>query len=68
MSNKIFDTLTELRDFVTVQAAEDAVLSRSERKYQAGIVRDVLGQEHLKPKVFNDLMKDYLGIVRASAS
>jgi hypothetical protein len=67
MSQSIHDSVTELREFVTVQASEDAVLSPSERRYQADIVKDVLGQAHLKPKVFKNLMNDYFGTLRAAA-
>lgn len=67
MNQTITDTLSELREFVTVQAAEDAVLSASERRYQAGIVKDVLGQAHLKPNTLKSLMNDYFGTLRATA-
>lgn len=45
MKTNTTGTLTDLQDFVTHQAAEDAVLSPNERKYQEELVKDVLGQE-----------------------
>ncbi len=59
------DSLAELRDFVTHQAAEDAVLKPTERLYQAKVVTDVLKHEHLKPKLIKELVSDYsAGVVR----
>lgn len=52
-------TINELQDFVTIQAAEDAVLSPSERNYQAKLVTDVLEQEAPTSKAFNMLIKLY---------
>lgn len=53
------DSISELKDFVRNQAAEDAVLDAGERRYQAQLVRDVLSQEHLNPSVFKSLVSDY---------
>jgi hypothetical protein len=53
------ETIKELREFVIVQAAEDAPLPSSERKYQAKLVADVLGQEAPTPKALADLLKLY---------
>lgn len=50
---------TELQDFVTHQAAEDAALPASERRYQAKLVADVLGQEAPNDKVRNELLNLY---------
>jgi hypothetical protein len=52
-------TIHELRDFVTTQAAQDAVLSPSERSYQAQLVADVLKQEAPNNQAFNALLKLY---------
>ena len=57
------DTLSELRNFVAHQAAEDAVLSASERRYQKELVTDVLAHEPLKPSTFKKLVNDYSGRV-----
>ena len=59
MKTKSNNLLTELRDFVDHQAAEDAVLPAGERRCQAKLVNDVLGQEKLKPTVFKSLLNDY---------
>lgn len=56
---KTRESLSELHEFVTTQAAEDAVLSPEERSYQADLVRDVLGTESLKPSVIQELVDDY---------
>lgn len=56
---KTQESLTELREFVATQAAEDAVLSPDERSYQTDLVKDVLGQESLKPSVIQELVDDY---------
>lgn len=53
------DTISELHEFVTIQAAEDAVLPADERSYQLALVTDVLGQEALKPKVLRQLVSEY---------
>lgn len=55
----ISQTITDLQDFVTTQAAEDAVLSPSERTYQAQLVADVLKQEAPNNQAFNKLLKLY---------
>lgn len=52
-------TLTELKDFVTHQAAEDAVLSVGERKHQEKLVADVLGQETPNSKILKELLNLY---------
>ncbi len=63
------DTLSELRDFVAQQAAEDAVLPVGERRYQAELVRDVLSQEPLKPSAIKELVNDYsAGVARRLGS
>ena len=59
MSTNTLDTLPELHQFVADQAAEDAVLSPSERAHQEEIVRDVLLHEPFKPTVVKKLFKDY---------
>lgn len=56
---KSHDPISELKDFVRHQAAEDAVLAPVERRYQAELVKDVLMQEQLKPTVFKSLWGDY---------
>jgi hypothetical protein len=56
---KTQESLTELREFVATQAAEDAVLSPDERLYQTDLVKDVLGQESLKPSVMQELVNEY---------
>lgn len=53
------DSLSELHDFVVTQAAEDAVLPADEKLHQLALVRDVLGQEALKPAVLRDLVSEY---------
>lgn len=53
------ETLPELHDFVANQAEVDAVLPEEERSYQAELVRDVLGQESLKPSVEKQLFAEY---------
>ena len=50
---------SELKDFVTHQAAEDAVLSPSERNYQEQLVADVLGQEAPNSKALKELLDLY---------
>jgi hypothetical protein len=60
------DPISELKDFVRHQAAEDAVLDAGERRYQAQLVKDVLAQEHLKPSVFKSLVNDYSRRVSAT--
>jgi hypothetical protein len=52
-------TITELQDFVVNQAAEDAVLSSSEKRYQAQLVADVLGQEAPNSKALKKLLALY---------
>jgi hypothetical protein len=59
MKTKTNNHLSELRDFVEHQAAEDAVLPAAERRYQAQLVNDVLDQEKLRPVVFKRLFNDY---------
>lgn len=54
------ETLSELRDFVATQAAEDAVLPVNERRYQAELVTDVLKHEPIKPRQIKELVHDYL--------
>jgi len=48
----------DLREFVTTQAAQDAVLPEDEHARQAEIVEDVLGQE-LSPGMQQELMALY---------
>ena len=50
---------TDLIDFVTHQAAEDAALPPSERKFQEKLVTDVLGQEAPSDKVRSQLLDLY---------
>lgn len=51
--------INDLQDFVRTQAAEDAVLSTSERKYQKELVSDVLSQEAPNPKALKQLLDLY---------
>ncbi|MBI5906742.1 hypothetical protein HY857_01670 [Candidatus Saccharibacteria bacterium] len=53
------ETLIELKDFVTTQAAEDAALPLGERKYQEKLVADVLGQEAPNAKTLKELLNLY---------
>lgn len=53
------ETLSELKDFVTHQAAEDSTLSAGERKYQEKLVADVLGQETPNNKILKELLSLY---------
>jgi hypothetical protein len=53
------ETLHELKDFVTHQAAEDAVLPSSERSYQEELVTDVLGQEAPNDQALKELLDLY---------
>ena len=50
---------TELKDFVTHQAAEDAALPASERAYQEELVADVLGQEAPNSRALKELLELY---------
>jgi len=52
-------TISELQDFVVTQAAEDSVLSSSEKRYQAELVADVLGQEAPSNKALKELLALY---------
>ena len=56
MKNK---SLSELKDFVIHQAAEDAALPSRERNYQAELVADVLGQEAPNSKALKKLLELY---------
>ena len=49
----------ELKEFVKFQAAEDAVLSVKERRYQAQLVNDVLTQEAPNAQALKELMSLY---------
>ena len=51
--------IAELKEFVTDQAHEDAVLTPSERRHQEELVADVLGQEGLSMKIYNQLFDLY---------
>ncbi len=51
--------IQELQDFVTTQAAEDAVLSPGEKSYQTELVSDVLKQEASNKKAFKQLLDLY---------
>lgn len=51
--------ITDLQDFVKTQAAEDAALPSSEKRYQAELVSDVLGQEAPSPKAHKQLLALY---------
>ena len=63
MKTQTHDPISELQDFIAHQAAEDAVLSASERRYQKELVTDVLAHEPLKPTTFKKLVNDYSGRV-----
>ena len=52
-------TINELHDFVTTQAAEDAALPPSEKSYQAKLVADVLGQEAPNSRALKELLELY---------
>lgn len=52
-------TKTDLIDFVTHQAHEDAALSANERRYQEEVVTDVLNEEAPNSKVVRELLKLY---------
>jgi hypothetical protein len=52
-------TINELHDFVTNQAADDAVLSPSERSYQEKLVADVLSQEAPSKQAHKQLLELY---------
>ena len=56
---KTAKTLSELHEFVIAQAREDAGLSSGERRYQAALVSDVLGQEAPSDKALKALKNDY---------
>lgn len=58
MNTTTHDPIFELKDFVMHQAEEDAALPPAERRYQAELVKDVLGQE-LKPAKAKELVRDY---------
>jgi len=51
--------IAELKEFVTDQAHEDAVLAPSERRYQEELVVDVLSQEGLSAKLHQQLLDLY---------
>lgn len=57
---------TELKDFVTQQAAEDAHLSAGERSYQEELVTDVLNQEAPNSKTLTELLDLYRAEKRAN--
>ena len=59
MKTNTTDTYSELHDFVTHQAVEDARLTPSERKYQEELVKNVLGQEAPNDQAFRKLLKIY---------
>lgn len=53
-------TQTELHEFVLQQAADDAALPLGDRRHQAEVVADVLGQELLQPDIRKGLLDDYI--------
>ncbi len=57
--NKKMTKIAELKEFVTDQAHEDAVLTASERRYQEELVSDVLEQEGLSNKLYKQLIELY---------
>lgn len=59
MKTNTTGTLSDLQDFVTHQAAEDAALPASERSYQEKLVADVLGQEAPNRKELRNLLNLY---------
>jgi hypothetical protein len=59
MKTNTTGTLSELKDFIMHQAAEDAVLSPSERSYQEELVADVLGQEAPSNQALKQLLDLY---------
>lgn len=52
-------TINELHDFVTTQAAEDAILPVSERSHQEKLVADVLDREAPNNRAFKELLALY---------
>ena len=59
MNTKIQNNLSELKEFIDVQAVEDAQMTLAERRHQAEVVSDVIKQEPLEPKVRKDLLAQY---------
>ena len=53
------ELFSELQDFVTHQAAEDAALPVGERDYQEELVADVLSQEAPNGKALKELLDLY---------
>jgi hypothetical protein len=53
------ETLTDLQNFVTTQAAENAALPSDEWKYQDELVEDVLSQDAPNAKALKDLVDLY---------
>ena len=59
MKTNTTEALSELQDFVTHQAAEDAALPSSERGHQEKLVTDVLGQEAPNGQALKELIDLY---------
>jgi hypothetical protein len=58
-NKKMKTNIKELQDFVTHQAAEDAVLPAGERSHQEALVSDVLGDEAPNSKSYKELLTLY---------
>ena len=62
--NKTTEALSELREFVAQQAAEDALLPPPERRHQAALVKDVLNQEVSSSRLVQELLGSYSSQIR----
>lgn len=60
MNQDATDTLTELEEFVTQQASEDADLPVGEKRHQAQVVKDVLSDQVASPKTLKRLIDEYI--------
>lgn len=60
MKHKHIDSLSELEEFVTQQAHDDAGLSPNEKRHQAQVVIEVLSDEVANPKTLKKLIDEYL--------
>ncbi len=54
------DSISELEEFVTQQAHEDAELPIGETRHQAQVVKDVLSDEVVNQKTLNRLIDEYI--------
>lgn len=60
MNQNATDTLSELQEFVTQQASEDADLPVGEKRHQAQVVKDVLSDQVTSPKTLKRLIDEYI--------